>query len=93
MRCRRERFEQGASRVEHPARESTSFACNADRGVHAGNPEGMNLSVCMAALSFGPIRIFVGEAVDQLTEYSQARASVKRSPKRTANWFIAAFQS
>ena len=51
MRCRRERFEQGASRVEHPARERTSFACNADRSVHAGNPEGMNLSARMAASS------------------------------------------
>ena len=53
MRCRRERFEQGAnrSRVGHPAR-----ICNADRGVHAGNPEGMNLSARMAALSFLPGR-------------------------------------
>jgi hypothetical protein len=51
MRCLRERFEQGASRVAHPARERTSFACNADRGVHAGNPEGMDVSTRMAALS------------------------------------------
>ena len=48
MRCRRERFEQGAnrSRVGHPAR-----ICNAARGVHAGNPEGMNVPARMAASS------------------------------------------
>ena len=53
MRCRRERFEQGAnrSRVGHPAR-----ICNADRGVHAGNPEGTSVPARMAALSFLPGR-------------------------------------
>jgi hypothetical protein len=58
MRCLRERFEQGAnrSRVAHPARERTSFACNADRGVHAGNPKGMAVSTRMAALSSLPGR-------------------------------------
>ncbi len=53
VRCLRERFEQGAnrSRVGHPARIR-----NTARGVHAGNPEGTNVSARMAALSSWPGR-------------------------------------
>ena len=44
MRCWRERIDHGVnhSRVEHPARERTSFACNTARGVRAGDPAATN---------------------------------------------------